>query len=179
MMDAWPVLHRYDESHLREIVLPIGGIGTGFFGLAGRGQLTDWQLMSRPNRGWRPMYAHLLLRTEQRGPKGSSVKLRLLEQDIREGLAADFGAPPVLAGIPRFRSAAFEASYPFGRVLLSDPDTPVNVSVEGCNPLIPGDPDSSSLPIGLLTIELANRTGSPVDASATFLLSNFLGTDGQ
>lgn len=62
-MQSLPILRRYEGSQLREIALPLGGIGTGSFCLGGRGQLTDWQLMSRPNRGWRPMYAHLLVRT--------------------------------------------------------------------------------------------------------------------
>src|SRR2546428_2193001 len=78
-MPDWPVLSRYDGARLREIAMPIGGIGTGFFALGGRGQLTDWQLMSRPNRGWRPMYCHLLVRTAQRSPRGETVKLRVLE----------------------------------------------------------------------------------------------------
>ena len=51
-MTDWPILSRYDEAHLKEIAMPMGGIGTGFFALGGRGQLTDWQLMSRPHRGW-------------------------------------------------------------------------------------------------------------------------------
>jgi non-lysosomal glucosylceramidase len=57
----WPVLKAYKGEHLREISMPIGGIGTGFFTLGGRGDLREWQLMSRPNRGWKPMYAHLIL----------------------------------------------------------------------------------------------------------------------
>jgi len=57
----WKVLRRYDTEHLREIAMPVGGIGTGFFCLGGKGQLIDWQLMSRPHRGWRPLYSHLAL----------------------------------------------------------------------------------------------------------------------
>src|SRR5262249_19836081 len=149
---------------------PAGGIGTGFFCLGGRGQLTDWQLMSRPHRGWRPMYAHLLLRTRQSTGKGEEVKLRVLEGDLAQGLAADSGAPAVLAGIPRFPEVAFEASYPFGRVRLADPHTPVAAAIEAFNPLIPRDTDASSLPLALLTVTLANRTKAPLDASVTLLL---------
>jgi len=193
-MADWPVIARYDAAHLREIALPLGGIGTGFFCLAGRGGLTDWQLMSRPNRGWRPMYAHLLLSGRSAWPSGAVQPrraeteraanrqirpfLRVMEADIQEGLAGDFGAPQVLAGVPRFRDASFEAAYPFGRVRLSDPATPVAVAIEGFNPLIPGDTDSSSLPVAVLTITLESRADSPLDASVTLLLSNFVGTDG-
>src|SRR5262245_16295252 len=115
-MNDWPVLARYEARQLREIALPIGGIGTGSFSLAGRGQLVDWQLMGRPHRGWRPLYSHFVLWTRA-GPPAQPAKVRVLEQDLDESLAADSGAPAVLAGIPRWRDAAFEASYPFGRLL--------------------------------------------------------------
>jgi uncharacterized protein (DUF608 family) len=170
----WQVLSRYDEQHLREIAMPVGGIGTGFFCLGGKGQLTDWQLMSRPHRGWRPMYAHLMLWTRQ----GKNAKLRVLEGDLTEGLSSDFGAPQVLAGIPRMKPRGFEATYPFGRALLEDEYTPVAVAIEAFNPLIPGDTWASSLPMGWLTIILANRTRQPLEASVTLLMSNFVGTDG-
>ncbi|HEY3280894.1 MAG TPA: GH116 family glycosyl-hydrolase [Armatimonadota bacterium] len=176
-MPEWPVLSRYDSDHLREIAMPIGGIGTGFFALGGRGQLTDWQLMSRPNRGWKPMYSHLILRTHQPGAD-PEVKVRVLEGDLTEGLASDFGAPAVLAGLPRFHRASFEASYPFGRVNLTDEHTPVAVRLEAFNPLIPGDTDNSSLPLALLTVTITNTSGADLDASLTLLLSNFVGTDG-
>lgn len=170
----WHVLSTYDAQHLREIAMPVGGIGTGFFCLGGKGQLTDWQLMSRPHRGWRPMYAHLMLWTRQ----GKERKLRVLEGDLTEGLSSDFGAPQVLAGIPRMKPKGFEATYPFGRALLEDEFTPVAVAIEAFNPLIPGDTWASSLPMGLLTITLANRTAQPLEASVTLLMSNFVGFDG-
>ena len=154
--------------------MPVGGIGTGFFALGGRGQLTDWQLMSRPSRGWRPMYAHLLLWTNQNGVK----KLRVLEGDLDQGAAGDSGLAETFAGIPRFRTAEFEASYPFGRAKLEDGDTPVSVSIEAFNPLIPHQTDDSSLPFGIVTIALANKTGQQLDTSVSMLMSNIVGCDG-
>ncbi|HTQ08926.1 MAG TPA: GH116 family glycosyl-hydrolase [Fimbriimonadaceae bacterium] len=173
-MDDWPVLKRYSGSSLRQISMPIGGIGTGFFALGGRGQLTDWQLMSRPARGWRPMYAHLLLWTKQ----GDDRKLRVLESDLTDGADGDSGLAETFAGIPRFQKAEFEAAYPFGRVKLTDFDTPVTATIEAFNPLIPHQTDDSSLPFGLLTIALANQTDKSLDASLSYLMSNVVGTDG-
>ncbi|MER3474988.1 MAG: hypothetical protein C4335_13410 [Armatimonadota bacterium] len=176
MMTAsdWKVLARYDSQHLREIALPIGGIGTGFFCLTGRGELTDWQVMSRPHRGWRPMYSHLLLWTRQ----GHTSKLRIMENTLTEGLSADFGAPQVMAGLPRMRASQFEATYPFGRLWLEDETMPASVTVEAFNPLVPGDTWASSLPIGILTISVQNNTLQPLESSITLLLSNFVGYDG-
>ncbi len=157
--------------------MPVGGIGTGFFGVDGRGRLTDWQIMSRPHHGWRPMYSHLALWTRGAG-KGGEAKLRILEGDLETGREGASGQSEVLAGIPRFRDVAFEAAYPFGRLSLSDPDTPVRASIEAFNPLIPGDTDASSLPFGLLTISVVNTTESPLEASVSFLATNFVGCDG-
>lgn len=154
--------------------MPVGGIGTGFFTLGGRGDLREWQLMSRPNRGWKPMYAHLILWTKQ----GNDRKLRVMEGDLFGGFAGDSGNEEVFASFPRFESAAFESSYPFGRVSLRDKSTPVNATIEAWNPLIPGKTDDSSLPIGILTVTLENKTTEALDASVSFLGSNIIGADG-
>ncbi|MBS1713644.1 MAG: hypothetical protein JST30_04835 [Armatimonadetes bacterium] len=177
-MADWKVLRAYKGESLREVMMPIGGIGTGFFGIDGRGRLTDWQLMSRPNRGWRPMYSHLALWTRRADTKDESAKLRILEGDLVYGRANNSGQEEVLAGVPRFRDVSFEATYPFGRLKLSDPATPLSVEVEAFNPLIPGDTASSSLPFGLLTITVTNQTNEGLDASVSFLASNIIGCDG-
>lgn len=167
-------MRTFEGDHLKELMMPIGGIGTGFFGLDGRGRLTDWQLMSRPNQGWRPMYAHLALWVSQ----GEKKMLRILETDVEGGRAGNSGQPETLAGVPRFRKAKFEAAYPFGRLTLTDPETPVMVSIEGFNPLIPGNVEDSSLPFGLLTLTLTNTSSKALKASLTFLGSNIIGCDG-
>ena len=33
----WPVLKHYDQDHLLQVALPLGGIGTGTVSLGGRG----------------------------------------------------------------------------------------------------------------------------------------------
>lgn len=175
-MADWTPLRTYDENHLREIMMPIGGIGTGFFGLSGRGAMGTWEIMSRPHRNWRPMYSHLVVWCRE---KGGTARLRILEDDIDENLTADFGHPAVLAGFPRMKATRFEAAYPFGRVTLEDPEFPITVRVEGFNPLIPGDLDASSLPMGVLTIELTNTSTKALEASLTALFTNFIGCDGH
>ena len=48
----WPVLTKYDQDHLRQIGLPLGGIGTGTVSLGGRGNLHDWEVVNRPAKGF-------------------------------------------------------------------------------------------------------------------------------
>ncbi|MCX7992860.1 MAG: non-lysosomal glucosylceramidase [Fimbriimonadales bacterium] len=173
--DGMPVLVRYPAQQVRAIAMPVGGIGTGCFALGGDGALLDWQLMSRPHRGWRPAYSHLLLRVQ---PEGDAPRLRVLESLHRLTLDADHGAAGALTGIPRMRPLGFETAYPFGRAHLHDPELPLEVTIEAFNPLIPGATDDSSLPFGLLRITLHNRSDAPMDATLVFALSNFIGDDG-
>jgi non-lysosomal glucosylceramidase len=114
-----PVVARYPANRVRAIAMPVGGIGTGCFALAGDGALVDWQLMSRPHRGWRPPWAHLLLRVQ---PQGAQARLRVLEGITRLQLDADHGAPQTLAGLPHMRPLGFEAAYPFGRARYATPN---------------------------------------------------------
>ncbi|GBC91644.1 hypothetical protein HRbin15_00098 [bacterium HR15] len=175
MKESVIIVSHYPPERIRAIAMPVGGIGTGCFALGGDGALLDWQLMSRPHRGWRPPYAHLLLWVRTPNDK---TYLRVLEGMLRLQLDADHGAPQPLAGIPRMRAAGFEAAYPFGSALLRDPVLPIEVSLTAFNPLIPEATDDSSLPMGLLTIVVSNRGAHPLEASLTFLLTNFLGEDG-
>ncbi len=170
-----PVLTLYPAERVRAIAMPVGGIGTGGFALGGDGALLDWQLMSRPHRGWRPACSHLLLRVQ---PEGDAPRLRVLESLYHLRLDADHGAAGALAGIPRMRPLGFEAAYPFGRARLHDPELPLEVSIEAFNPLIPEATDDSSLPFGLLRITIHNRSDTPMDATLVFALSNFIGDDG-
>lgn len=170
----WPVIRRYEKENLAEVSMPIGGIGTGFFSLGGRGDLRDFQLMSRPNRGWKPMYAHLILWTKD----SHGAKMRVLEKDLPGGFSGDSGNPEVFAAFPRFQNATFESSYPFGRVHLTDADTPIDATIEAWNPLIPGATDDSSLPIGVLTVRLKNTSKETIEASLSLLMCNIIGCDG-
>ena len=178
---AWPVLHHYDQEHLARIALPLGGIGTGTVSLGGRGDLRDWELMNRPAKGFIPgrdsrcppafaLYAR---------PEGGEAVTRLLEGPLEyfeyEGAS---GSPAANHGLPRFARCSFDAAYPFGQVLLSDDDVPVEVRLEAFNPLVPCDADSSGLPVAVLRYVLTNRAGVPVTAAVCGSIPNYIGMDG-
>jgi uncharacterized protein (DUF608 family) len=81
-------------------------------------------------------------------------------------------------GLPRFREAAFEAAYPLGQVLLSDPDAPVGVRLQAFNPLVPGDAEASGFPIAVARFVVTNLTDEAVSTSLCASLENFIGKDG-
>jgi len=177
---SWPVLKYYDQDHLARIALPLGGIGTGTVSLSGRGSLRDWEIMNRPAKGFVPS-------TGETGPffslytrvAGENAKCRILEGPLEyyeyEG---SHGSAVANENYPRFRNCSFAAAYPLGRVILSDPDVPVDVHLKAFNPLVPCDPDASGLPIAVLSYEVYNRTSKAMAVSVCGTIPNFIGVDG-
>lgn len=178
----WPALRSYDEAHLYRVALPLGGIGTGTVSLGGRGELRDWEIMNVPAKGYStvtpgnnaPFFALYAK------PEGGQATATLLagplypqEYDHYEGRPVDHH------GLPRFARATFRAAYPFGQVSLSDPSLPVEVTIKGFNPLVPGDADASGLPVAVLSYAVRNVTGRPVEVAVCGSLRNFVGRDGS
>ncbi|MCD6200230.1 MAG: hypothetical protein J7K46_00305 [Bacteroidales bacterium] len=178
----WPVLKHYDEHHLDKIALPVGGIGTGTISLGGRGNLQDWEIMNRPAKGYNPGPG-----IQRTAPffavyvnKGDKKITKILEGPMPlfayEGSS---GAVATNHGWPRFRHASFDAAYPFGQVHLWDSTVPVRVTIRAFNPMIPGDPDNSGIPLAVFRVVLQNVSGDNLDASVCYSMQNFIGEDGH
>ncbi len=177
----WPVLKHYDKDHLERIALPLGGIGTGTVSLGGRGEIRDWEIMNVPGKGNSstvtgndaPLFA-IFTKT------GQESQTRLLAGPLypQEYLHYE-GRPVDHHGLPRFGEASFDAAYPFGQVNLSDPSMPVKVRIKGFNPLIPGDSESSGLPLAVLSYEVTNTSGVQMEVAVCGAIRNFIGRDGQ
>ena len=176
----WPSLLHYDAAHLARIALPIGGIGTGTVSLGGRGDLCDFELMNRPAKGFVPTAAAAPFFAVRLREAGRPPVARVLEGPLpADELEGSHGSPAPNAGLPRFRSAAFASAYPFGRVLLTDPDLPVEAHLKAMNPLVPADAGASGLPIAVFRVELRNHSTQPVEATVCASLPNFVGMDGS
>ncbi len=177
----WPVLKHYDQDHLYKIALPIGGIGTGSVSLGGIGNLQDWEIMNRPAIGYNPSTGmknspFFVLYTDIHGVKD----IRLLEGPVPFYLyEGESGSIATNHGLPRFRTASFDAAYPFGQVNLSTPESPVKVKIKAFNPMIPGDVDNSSIPIAVLDYELTNTSDNEIIFSVCGTMPNFIGEDGS
>lgn len=178
----WPVLRHYDSRHLYRVALPLGGIGTGTVSLGGRGELRDWEIMNVPAKGYStvtpgnnaPFFAIYAQ------PEGGSATTTLLAGPLSPAEYQHYEGRPVdHHGLPRFAEASFDAAYPFGQVHLSDPSLPVEVTVKGFNPLVPGDADASGLPVAVLSYAVTNKTGQAVDVAVCGSMRNFVGRDGS
>lgn len=179
---TWPVLKHYDQNHLLNIALPLGGIGTGTVSLGGRGELRDWQIMNRPGIGFStvldgnnaPFFAIYAK------PQGKEAMTKALlgpmhpsEYQHYEGRSVNHH------GLPRFESASFDAAYPFGQVNLSDNSMPVSVKIKGFNPMVPGNTPTSSIPIAVLQYEITNTGHVPMEIAVSGTMRNFIGVDGS
>lgn len=182
----WPVLKTYDQYHSDRIAMPIGGIGTGTISLTGRGALEDWEIMSRPAKGFTPKYAGVAVIN-----RASFFSIYLKEEN-KEGQALILEGPVPIKydegfygskapnhGLPRFAKSTFQTAYPFGQVLIEDKDLPVEVIVGAFNPLIPGNTDDSSLPLAVVSYKVKNTSDKAITISLAGNIPNFIGFDGK
>lgn len=182
LSDKIQILKKYDSDHLYRIAMPVGGIGTGTVSLGGRGELRDWEIMNVPAKGYStvttgndaPFFA--IYTKKKNAPAQTKALLGPIdyaEYTHYEGRSVNHH------GLPRFRNASFETTYPFGIVNLSDESMPVNVKIVGYNPLIPGDANSSGIPIAILQYEVENISHEELEVAISGNIRNFIGKDGS
>ncbi|MCY3867484.1 MAG: GH116 family glycosyl-hydrolase [Chloroflexi bacterium] len=173
---GYPSLVSYDQDHLRQIGLPLGGIGTGVVSLGGRGNLHDWEIVNRPAKGFDLQQSFFSLYTKS--ADGSRTATALEGVIPRADYEGARGASIPNHGLPRFRECSFEAAYPFGTVTLSDGSVPLMAQLQAFNPLIPTDSDNSGIPVAILRFTLSNESDADIEAAVCGSLNNFIGADG-
>ncbi|MCC7492875.1 MAG: hypothetical protein IT204_11025 [Fimbriimonadaceae bacterium] len=172
----WPVLTSYDQDHQTCVALPLGGIGTGTIALGGRGELRDFEVGNRPAKGYTPGPSFFALWAR---PTGGTAVARGLEGVLQPPYEGASGARQPNHGLPRFRHCRYDAAYPLAQVHLSDPEVPLEVTLQAHNPLVPADVAASSWPVAQLRWRLHNPGSVAVSASVAGSLPNFIGRDGS
>jgi len=170
----------YSGEHLNHVAFPLGGMGAGTICLEGTGALSHVSLRHRPDVFNEPcVFSALCI-------KGGKSVARVLEGPVpkwkafgRPGMAN--GAGGTTWGLPRLRSATFEARFPFGVVRLADDKVPLRVTITGWSPFIPRDADNSSLPVAALEYVFRSAAKERLQAVYSFNARNFmaLGRDGH
>ena len=97
----------------------------------------------------------------------------------RQWDSSGMGGRPRTFGLPRFDSAQFQARFPFAEIVLKDSKIPIEVSITGWSPFVPGDADASGLPIGVMEYRFKNPTSHPIEAVYSFHSNNFVAADGD
>jgi non-lysosomal glucosylceramidase len=162
---------------LRMIAFPLGGIGTGSIALGGRGQLRDWEIFNRPDKGNVPDYCFAAVWAKAEGKKPVARVLEARIQPPYEG-SSGLGSENV-PGLPRLESATFTGAYPFAQIEFQDAKLPVRVRLEAFNPLVPLDVNASGLPVAILRYSVHNLGNSQVQVGLAFSLENPVGKEGR
>lgn len=164
---------------LLQIAFPLGGIGAGCINLNGQGGLQDFAIRNTAAISAAPD-GHLPTDTAfatLRIPANDITRIvegpMPVERIYDQGLKGQGYRASGHEGLPRFRSVSFCGEFPFGTVMLEDPDIPLSVKITGYNPFIPLDDKNSSLPCAILEYTLSNPTHQTVAYEFGYHLSHF------
>ena len=155
----------YSGEKLKEIIFPLGGIGTGSIGLAGNGCLIDWEIFNRPNKGSINPFSFFAIRADL--PNGKSVT-KILQGDWTKDLSGTytkkifrgFGFGPdksTMCGFPHFQKVTFNGKFPIATLSFEDENFPAKVILKAFNPFIPLDADNSSIPAAFFEIKIQSH----------------------
>ncbi len=170
----------YEKQKTKNISFPLGGIGTGSIGLAGNGELSDWEIFNRPNKNSKNGYSHFAIKATC----GDKSTVKVLHGDTNENLMGEhcasrwfygYGFGPrgeTLVGFPHFKNVSFEGDFPTAMLTFSDDDFPAVVRLTAFNPLIPHDEYNSSLPAAFFEWEIENTQSETVSFALACTLRN-------
>ncbi len=169
-----PGTRHYTGAALKEIAFPLGGIGTGSVSLGGRGDLRDWEIFNRPNKGSHLDYTFFAVWAKPR--HGTPVARVLERRALPPYRSSGFGLPESeLLGLPRLEEAEFIGEYPFATIRFRDRALPVHAELTAWSPFIPLDVEASALPVAFFTWRFTNPTADTVDVSLSLSISNPIG----
>jgi non-lysosomal glucosylceramidase len=165
---------QFRGRQLRMISFPLGGVAAGSLGLGGRGQLVNWEIFNRPNKGYRPPYAFPAIWAQS--GSGKAV-VRVLESRIlppyegQDGLGSNN-----VPGLSRLDSATFTGEYPLAHIDFEDRSLPVKVELDAFSPFIPHEPDDSGLPVAILRYRVTNPGAVTATVGIAFSVENPVNT---
>ncbi len=171
---------RFTGPQRKMISFPLGGVGAGSIALGGRGQLREWWIFNRPDKGNSPQYAFpsIWVQTGNGKPQHEDTVARVLEARIMPPYEGASGLGSANApGLPRLASSAFTGEFPLARVDFEDPDLPVDVSLQAFTPFIPLQPDDSGLPVAVLRYEVSNPLTTKGKVAISFSIDNPVGKE--
>ncbi len=170
----------YQNEKTKYISFPLGGIGSGCIGLAGNGELIDWEIFNRPNKDTRNGYSHFAIKAT-RGGKTTAMVLhgdtneRLVGRTYREENYMGYGYGPSvdsLAGFPHFKNVKFDGTFPTAKLTFTDDRFPATVALNAFNPFIPHDEYNSSIPAAFFEWEIENTEDEAIEFALSFTVQN-------
>ena len=160
----------FTGRQLALIAFPLGGVGAGSVSLGGRGQLRDWEIFNRADKGNNLSYALPAIWAQVGDDKPVAHVLEARYQPPyqgQDGLGSQ-NAP----GLSRLASARFTGEFPLARIDFEDPALPVRVALEAFTPFIPHEPDDSGLPVAILRYRVTNPNPQPARVAIAWSIDN-------
>jgi non-lysosomal glucosylceramidase len=155
---------------LAMLSFPLGGIGAGSIGLGGRGQLRDWEIFNRADKGNSLSYSFASIWVQA---EGSQPVAHVLESRIQTPYEGQDGLGSRNApGLSRLQGATFTGDFPVAQIEFHDDRLPVKVMLEAGSPFIPLDADESGLPVAILRYWVRNTGSSTASVSIAFSIEN-------
>src|SRR6266550_8165267 len=144
----------FTGRRLKMIAFPLGGVAAGSISLGGRGQLRDWEIFNKPDKGRTPSYAFASIFVDD----GRRRMARVLEaRHLPPFHGQDRLAARNVPGLTRLASARFVGAYPLARIEFEDPELPIRLTLEAFSPFIPHEEDDSGLPAAVLRYRVRNE----------------------
>jgi uncharacterized protein (DUF608 family) len=160
----------FTGRRLNAIAFPLGGVCAGCVSLGGRGQLRDWEIFNRPDKGNAPSYAFPAIWVQAGNRKPVA---RVLESRIQPPFEGSSGLGTRNApGLTRLAAAIFTGGFPLARVDFADSTLPVTISLEAFSPFIPHEPDESGLPVAILRYRVTNPGPASAKVSIAWSIDN-------
>ena len=114
---------KYTGENLKEVLFPLGGIGSGSISISGNGILKDWEIMNRPNKGSLNRRTHFAIRViDQKGKIYTKVICGDIQKDLM-GYANNYGfglSAAYMSGFPHFKNCEMTGEFPFAVLEFSD-----------------------------------------------------------
>ncbi len=161
---------RFSGRKLKMIAFPLGGVAAGSIGLGGRGQLVNWEIFNRPNKGFHPSYAFASIWAQAGDGKAVAHVLESRIQPPYEG--PDGLGSSNAPGLSRLESATFTGEYPLAHIDFEDGTLPVKVELDAFSPFIPHEPEDSGLPVAILRYRVTNPGAAAARVAIAFSIDN-------
>ena len=172
---------KYTGESTREIVFPLGGIGTGSIGLAGDGHLMDWEIYNIPAKGSINPRTHFAIKAIQNDKVTTKVVMGDIQKDFMgqrrlwccHGYGYGYGPNNgILCGLPHFKDTEFNGEFPVATITYNDDNFPGTVVMDAFNPFIPCDAKNSSMPGAFFEFEVKNTTDEDIKYQLAFSVGN-------
>ena len=173
--------YKKSKNELQYIGMPVGGICAGGVYLGGDGRLWLWDIFNQNQTGAVPKTLPIQLKNFNKKTINNTDGTLYLEPSTQTSVLQQGFAISVTQNgttyIKKLKETdwaeiSFEATYPVAIITYSDPGFPVEVTLRGFSPFIPGNAFESGLPATIQSITVRNVSDEEIEMDILGWLEN-------